>query len=83
MSHGAEQMLVDLPLLGRSINDLLAGHHGLRASLRDPLPWDTPMADAMKHYGMGGSLFHLWNECRLVEALRMAWTGEPSPPPPV
>lgn len=78
MMAGAEQLLVDLPVLGRAINDLLAAHHGLRASLKDPLPWDTRMADAMKHYGMGGPLFHLWNECRLVEALRVAWTGEPS-----
>lgn len=74
-------IITDLPRLARAIDDLLVAHHGLRASLREGAPpWDTSLPDAMKILGQG-PVFHLWNECRLVEQLRAAWTGEPSIPP--
>jgi hypothetical protein len=76
-------ILTDLPRLARAIDDLLVAHHGLRASLREGAPpWDTSLPDAMKILGQG-PVFHLWNECRLVEQLRAAWTGEANPSPPV
>jgi hypothetical protein len=79
----AEFIFVDLPRLSRAIDDLLVAHHGLRYSLdavkRAPVPFTVGEATAMEAFGVGSPLFHLWNECRLVEALRVAWTGEPSP----
>lgn len=76
-----DEFLAEFLALGRAIDDVLVAHHGLRASLApDHLPFDAPMAEAMARYGMGGPLFSLWNECKAVEALRLAWTGKPSPP---
>jgi hypothetical protein len=75
-------IITDLPRLARCIDDLLVAHHGLRASLREGHPpFDASIVDAMKILGQG-PVFHLWNECRLVEQLRVAWTGDTSPVTP-
>jgi hypothetical protein len=74
-----DEFLAEFMQLGKCIDDLLVGHHGLRAALKPGHPaWDTALPDAMRVLGTG-PVFHLWNECRLVEALRVAWTGQASP----
>lgn len=70
--------------LARRIDTLLANHGVLRASLRVPHPpFDASPAEAMKAYiGPDGSvspLYGLWLTCANVEALRLAWTGKPTP----
>ena len=72
----------------RAIDNLLVAHHTLRAALKPPFP---PLGDfeggvwipaSLEHgvarYGEG-PILGLWVECRNVEALRVAWTGKPSP----
>jgi hypothetical protein len=81
-----EEFLAEFMHLGKCIDNLLAGHHGLRHSLdavkRVAVPFTVSEVTAMEAFGVGSPLFHLWNECRLVEALRVAWTGEASEPVP-
>lgn len=76
-----DEFLAEFLHLARCVDNLLVAHHGLRHSLAaDHLPFDTDLGVAMAHYGPGSVLFHLWNECRCVEDLRLAWTGKPTPP---
>jgi hypothetical protein len=71
--------VVEFLLLSKAIDNLLVVHEGLRASLaKDHLPFDRSFAEAMRQYG-NGPLLHLWNECKAVEALRIQWTGKPTP----
>lgn len=81
-----EEFLSEFIHLGQCIDNLLVAHHGLRHSLdtlnRTPVPLNVSEKTAMEAYGPGSPVFHLWNECRLVEALRVAWTGEGTPEPP-
>jgi hypothetical protein len=69
----------ELMRLGRAIDNLLVQHHGLRHALKPGhLPLAASLAEGVAQYGEG-PLFHLWSECRAVEALRVAWTGVGSP----
>ena len=75
-----EEFLAEFIQLGRAIDNLLVAHHGLRAALKPGHPpWDADLLTGVKLLGQG-PVFHLWNECRLVEALRIAWTGKGTTP---
>ena len=76
MIDGAENWL---HALRNAIDDLLVQHHGLRHALKaNHLPFASSLAEGIALYGEG-PLFHLWSECRAVEALRVVWTGKGSP----
>jgi hypothetical protein len=92
MSDPAELMQPEFSFrllsLFRAIDTLLADHHTLRAALKPGHPpfgafengiWRPISLEAgIKRYG-AGPIFGLWTECRDVEALRVVWTGKPSP----
>lgn len=65
--------LYKMSVVGIAIDNLLVAHHGLRDALNaDHLPFDASFTAAIERYG-NTPMLHLWNECRLVEALRVAW----------
>ena len=62
--------------LFHAIDDVLVANITLRTSLaEDHLPLTATLAEAIARYGEG-PLLALWNECRAVDALRLAVMGK-------
>ena len=61
--------------LFHAIDDVLVANITLRKSLIDPLPFTATLAEGVARYGEG-PLLALWNECRAVDALRLAVMGK-------
>ena len=63
--------------LFHAIDDVLVANITLRASLaEDHLPFTATLAEGVARYGVESPLLGLWNECRAVDALRLAVMGK-------
>jgi hypothetical protein len=70
------ELSVQMQRLFRAIDDVLVANHTLLHSLaEDHLAFTASLAEGVKRYGEG-PLFALWQQCRAVDALRLAWTGQ-------
>lgn len=55
------------------IDAVLIAHHTHRHALKDPLPFDASLREAVERYGAGSPLLGLWLMVRACEGLREEW----------